>query len=180
MADHFAFADLLGADLIVDAVYEGGEHAQSVTSDPLSRLLPIRNIGGFRPATIGGLVKYAVLYTSGRHPDWPDHLDLTSGRFTYYGDNREPGKRLHSPMGNALLRESFDAVHRDPPERSAVAPFLIFSKAKLRGMWCSGVWRCPARRACPKARTWWRNGAAAMASASRTTARSSRCSTSTL
>jgi Restriction endonuclease AspBHI N-terminal len=66
--------------------------AGNAGDDPLARLLPVGNQGGFR--TYGSVakdaVKLAVLYRSGAEPDWPDALDVYTGAFTYFGDNRSP------------------------------------------------------------------------------------------
>ena len=74
--------------------------------------------------------RLAVLYTSGSDPDWPDHLDVTTGLFTYYGDNKKPGSPLHEtqPGGNEMLRFVFDAVHLPTPLRQFVPPFFVFQK----------------------------------------------------
>jgi hypothetical protein len=95
------------ADLIIDAVYEG-EPGGSLAGEPLSRLLSgIGNMGGFRAAGRGDDKKYVVLYTSGEDKDWPDHLDLSTGQFIYFGDNKTPGHELHdtAPGGNRILRQ---------------------------------------------------------------------------
>jgi hypothetical protein len=72
-----------------------------------------------------------VLYTSGADRDWPDALDRETGQFTYFGDNREPGKELHdtSRGGNAILRSCFHRLHGSPPERNKIPPFLLFNRA---------------------------------------------------
>jgi hypothetical protein len=72
-----------------------------------------------------------VLYSSGAEVDWPHELDLTTGTFTYYGDNRQPGKELHdSPRGgNIILRHAFDLAHGDSEQRRSVPPYFLFSKA---------------------------------------------------
>jgi hypothetical protein len=51
--------------------------------DPLSRLLPVGNQGGFRAAgsPTRDSVKLAVLYSTGSEPDWPDSLDPYTGTF---------------------------------------------------------------------------------------------------
>jgi hypothetical protein len=89
------FDQLANADLVVDRVYRGGS-AGGTRDDPLSKLLPVGNQGGFRPAgsATKNTVKLAVLYTTGAEPDWPDALDPYTGTFTYYGDNRKPGQAL--------------------------------------------------------------------------------------
>jgi hypothetical protein len=75
-----------------------------------------------------------ALYTSGADPDWPDALDSETGRFTYFGDNKTPGKDLHATRrgGNALLRDTFAMLHSVPPERAHIPPFFVFRKG-LRG-----------------------------------------------
>jgi len=129
----FHFADLVRAPLQVDAVYEGGT-AGTKGDDPLAKLIPgAGNSGGFRP--VGSKkrdeLRVVVLYTSGDHPDWPDALDRETGLFTYFGDNRKPGKTLlETPRhGNAILDWSFKQAHGQRDDRAEVAPFLIFSKA---------------------------------------------------
>ena len=74
---------------MVDRTYLGGT-AGHAGDDPLARLLPVGNQGGFRYAgsVKAGTVRLAVLYTSGAEPNWPDSLDVHTGLFTYCGDNR--------------------------------------------------------------------------------------------
>ncbi|MEO8538122.1 MAG: hypothetical protein ABI577_00160 [bacterium] len=109
----FAFDELPDADLIVDAVYKGGV-AGNAGDDPLARLLPCGNQGGFRfKRAPSGEVAMVVLFTTLGHEDWPDSLDFERGLLTYYGDNRSPGRELHDTprRGNQLLREFFAAAH---------------------------------------------------------------------
>lgn len=51
--------------------------AGNAGDDPLARLLPVGNQGGFRThgSPAKDAVRLAVLYTSGAEPDWPDALD---------------------------------------------------------------------------------------------------------
>ena len=58
-------------------------------------------------------MKLAVLYTTGEEPDWPDALDPYTGAFTYYGDNRRPGRALEDTpnRGNLLLSRVFAWAH---------------------------------------------------------------------
>jgi hypothetical protein len=132
VAKTILFSDLSNADLGIEAVYKGGTKG-NVADDPLGKLLPVGNQGGFRyagsPKTDD--LRLVVLYTSGSDRDWPDNLDRESGLFTYFGDNREPGEELHvtSRGGNAILRTAFERLHGDAAARSKVPPFLIFDRA---------------------------------------------------
>ena len=122
--------ELSDANLIIDAVYEGGAGGQ-LSGEALSKLLPgTGNQGGFRAAGQGDDKKFVVLYTSGEDKDWPDRLDPYTSRFVYYGDNKTPGHDLHEtgPGGNRLLRRVFALLHSMPPDRSRVPPFFIFEK----------------------------------------------------
>ena len=49
---------------------------------------------------LGEKKKFTVLCTSGENRDWPDQLDVNTGRFIYYGDNRKPGRELHATNGS--------------------------------------------------------------------------------
>jgi hypothetical protein len=141
------FGQLATADLVVDRVYRGGT-AGNAGDDPLSRLLPVGNQGGFR--TYGRLVndsvKLVVLYTSGAEPDWPDALDPYTGAFTYFGDNRSPGRDLHDTprKGNLLLSRAFERAHMGRTGRGQVPPFLLFDKpgtgrdVRFRGLLAPG------------------------------------------
>ncbi|WP_083707474.1 restriction endonuclease [Intrasporangium flavum] len=125
------FADLGQADLVVDRIYRGGV-AGNRGDDPISKLLPVGNAGGFRfrGSPSRGDVKCLVLYTSSADPDWPDRLDVTSGTFTYYGDNKQPGRELHDTprKGNLALSNYFDATH-SKAHRTQIPPILLFAKA---------------------------------------------------
>ena len=136
MGKTIPFSQLAAADLTVEAVYEGGT-AGNAGDDPLGKLVPVGNQGGFRYAgwPKNDNVRMVVLYTTGAHRDWPDTLDRETGLFTYFGDNREPGKELHNTSrgGNAILRTCFDRLHGSPPEREKIPPFLLFDKASQAG-----------------------------------------------
>jgi hypothetical protein len=73
-----------------------------------------------------------VLTTSMNDPDWPDALDPETGTFTYFGDNKEPGRGLHDTnrFGNELLRRVFDLAHGVPTERARVPPIFAFRSMK--------------------------------------------------
>ncbi|MGY1737018.1 restriction endonuclease [Geodermatophilus sp. SYSU D00684] len=130
------FSHLATADLVVEQTYLAGT-AGHAGDDPLAVLLPVGNQGGFRYAgsPSKGTVRLVVLYTSGVNEDWPDVLDVATGTFTYYGDNRKPGSELHETPrnGNQILRSAFSHALAGPDGRAAVPPFLLFERANGSG-----------------------------------------------
>ncbi len=124
----FSCVELGSADLIVDACYEGGRHGNA-KDDPLSPLLGTSNQGGFRYLGEKEKPTMIVLTSTLADPDWPDALDITVGRFTYFGDNKRPGSDIHETrrFGNQLLRDLFDALHSG--ERERIPPILLFTSA---------------------------------------------------
>jgi AspBHI-like restriction endonuclease/restriction endonuclease len=125
------FDDLATADLVIDRVYGGGVTG-NVSDDPLQRLLPVGNQGGFRykGSLARGDLRVVVLYTSGGEGEWPDRLDSFTGTLIYFGDNRRPGAELHDTRrrGNEMLRAIFERAHEGPAGRATVPPILVFSK----------------------------------------------------
>lgn len=118
------------ADLMLDAIYEGYRH-RNAGDDPLGPLLGVSNQGGFRHLGPREQPRLLVITSSMTEPDWPDSLDLETGLFTYYGDNRRPGLELHSTprWGNQMLRDLFGRAHATPSQRDVVPPVLVFRKA---------------------------------------------------
>lgn len=121
---------LTESDLILDAVYEG-RRAGNAGDDPLGPLLGVSNQGGFRHLGRRERPHLLVITSSMTEPDWPDFLDLETGLFTYYGDNRKPGLDLHGTprWGNEMLRDLFRRSHAIPPERTDTPPILVFRTA---------------------------------------------------
>ena len=125
----YPFDELPTADLVVDALYEGGTKGNT-SDDPLGKLLPCGNQGGFRfrNRRVGSGKQFVVLYSDLSDNDWPDVLDVELGRFTYYGDNKRPGHALHETRrgGNAILNEAFEHIHDEVPRpsRSPALPDL--------------------------------------------------------
>src|SRR5207237_2667218 len=109
--------------------YAGGGNGNAA-DDPISKVLTgAGNQGGFRAAGRGPDKKFVVLYTSGEDSDWPDTLDLSTGQFIYFGDNKKPGHELHQTRGgNQILRSAFECLHGSPAMRERVPPFFIFKK----------------------------------------------------
>lgn len=122
------FSDVFDADLIVDAVYEGGTSGNA-SDEVISKLLSVQNSSGFRflGSTINFDLKYCVLYTTFQDLNWPDKIDYETGQFIYYGDNKSPGEIHETPKkGNVVLRESYNFLHEE--NRAKIPPFFIFSK----------------------------------------------------
>lgn len=116
------------ADLHVDALYQGGRSGNA-GDDPLPALLGVSNQGGFRYLGAKECPRLIVVTTTLSDPEWPDELDPETGVFTYFGDNKKPGRDLHDTprFGNLLLRNLFDAAHTE--QRALVPPVLVFSTA---------------------------------------------------
>jgi len=120
--------ELSTADLLVDATYQGLRQGNA-GDDPLGPLLRVSNSGGFRYRGSIDNLNMVVLTTSMSDPDWPDALDPETGVFTYFGDNKEPGRSLHETprRGNELLRRVFDLAHGSADERSRTPPIFAFA-----------------------------------------------------
>jgi hypothetical protein len=125
----FKFNELNNCDLIVDAVYEGGNNG-NVGDDPINKILHVGNQGGFRYAGSLDSLKYVILYTSGENIDWPDTIDTETGIFQYYGDNKKPGHELHitKKNGNLILKSIFESLHSEVSPRENIPPIFIFKK----------------------------------------------------
>ena len=130
----FLFDELETVDLHVDAVYQGGR-VGNAGDDPFPRLLKVSNMGGFRYRGKLDALEVVVLTSTLSDPDWPDELDRETGVFTYYGDNKRPGRALHATPrnGNELLRRIFTAAHDGNSGRRSVPPVLVFAN--------TGEWR---------------------------------------
>jgi hypothetical protein len=127
--------DLTSADLHVDAVYRGGRSGNAV-DDPLPKLLRVDSQGGFRRrGKVAGRLHLLVLMSSMNDPDWPDALDPETGVFTYYGDNKKPGRELHETgrFGNLILSRIFANSRLGEIGRAEVPPTFIFAT--------TGEWR---------------------------------------
>jgi Restriction endonuclease AspBHI N-terminal/Restriction endonuclease len=133
-AEFIQFSNLIGADLLIDAVYQGGRTGNA-KDDPLGPLLKVSNSGGFRYRGRLDRLEMLVLTTSLNDPDWPDSLDRETGVFTYYGDNKRPGQKLHETprKGNALLARIFEDAGGGAAGRARVPPIFLFAN--------TGVWR---------------------------------------
>ena len=113
--------------LLVDAVYEGGRSGNAA-DDPIHPLLGVGNQGGFRHTGPRDAPTLITLSSSLKDTDWPDNIDKENGIYTYYGDNKTPGKELHdtSRGGNGMLRDMFERARGGKNDRLKVPPILIF------------------------------------------------------
>lgn len=126
--------DLSRSDIHVDAQIIGGRLGHA-GDDPLAPLLGVSNMGGFRHIGTQSEMRLLVITTAGSDMDWPDSLDQETGIFTYFGDNKKPGRSLHGTpqRGNEILRQIFTAPLSTPDERAKIPPTFIFQSI--------GVWR---------------------------------------
>ena len=101
----FKFNELEHADLVIDAIYEGGLSGNA-GDDPISKLMGCGNQGGFRQKGSLDDIKYCVLYSELSNNEWPDELNSERGQFIYFGDNKKPGHELHetNKKGNLILK----------------------------------------------------------------------------
>lgn len=128
----YTFEELSDAPLYVDCVYQSG-FSPTIAREVLSKLMGCGNQGGFRPVSrtdVYGkkqkLPAYVVLVTSTREPEWPDFLDVETGVFHYYGDNRQAGTAIDGKPGNRLLERVFELLHQK--KWSEIPPFFIFKQ----------------------------------------------------
>ena len=128
------FNQISEADLIVDAIYEGGT-VNNLGSEVLSKVLHVGNAGGFRKcmkrSDSGKRLNeeaYVGIYSSGEEIEWRDELDRTLGRFTYWGGNRKAGNPMLATKsgGNSFLEKTFSCLSNG--DRKNIAPIFIFQK----------------------------------------------------
>jgi hypothetical protein len=169
-----AFDQLLSADLIVDCVYRGGQ-AGGFGDEPLSKLLPVRNLGGFR--SHGRPTKLVALYTSGEEPDGRTPWIRTRVPSSTTGTIAHPAARWMTRLAEATnCSATFSSGHmptlaldgRSRP--SSCSTSLERAAATCDPAVCSHL----ARTASAVKRIWWRSGVQLAAKGSRTIVRVSR------
>lgn len=118
--------------LYVDAIYRANPVVSTFASEVLSKLIGVKNQGGFRYLGQKSNPKLVILFTSGEDVYWKDELDGALGVLLYYGDNKTPGTDLHKTKlhGNEILRHIFDlAASSDLNIRKTLPVVLVFKKA---------------------------------------------------
>ena len=130
----FEFSELSKADLNIDAIYKGGSKGNQ-SDDIFNKLLGLENSGGFRALKSRTEPTMLALVSSTEEPEWPDLLDIETGIFTYYGDNRTPGHTLldTSKKGNKCLENLFNWTHAGGDKRKKIPPIFIFIKEGKKG-----------------------------------------------
>jgi hypothetical protein len=169
MAKVIPFSALSNADLIVDAVYEGGSKGNAA-DDVLGKLIRgSGNQGGFRQVGRGNAPRLAILYSTMDDPDWPDFIDVYTGVFTYFGDNKKPGFDLHDTprRGNKLLQSCFGALHGEASNGLESCRSSSSRKARSGAMWSSEGLQHLALKAI-HLMIWWRSGAVRVVNGSKT------------
>ena len=118
--------------LYIDAIYKADPSKPNLSAEVLSKLLGIKNQGGFRYLGKTSTPNLVVLFTSGEDIYWRDEIDGSLGLLLYYGDNKTPGTDLHQTKlhGNEILRYIFKlAASTDVEERKRMPVVLVFKKA---------------------------------------------------
>lgn len=123
--------DRINNFLIIDAIYKANPHISNLGAEVLSKLLGVKNQGGFRYKGKTEEPNLVVLFSTGEEIYWKDELDVFSGIFLYYGDNKTPGNDMHKTNlhGNEILRYIFNlACSTNIDERKKIPPILLFKK----------------------------------------------------
>ena len=130
----FEFSELSEADLNLDAIYKGGSKGNQ-SDDIFNKLLGLENSGGFRALKSRTEPTMLALVSSTEESEWPDFLDIETGIFTYYGDNRTPGHTIldTAKKGNKCLENLFNWTHEGGQKRKKIPPLFIFVKEGKKG-----------------------------------------------
>lgn len=123
--------------LYIDAVYKSNPKITNQGAEVLSKLLGVKNQGGFRYLGKTSAPKLVVLYTTGEDVYWKDELDSSAGLLVYYGDNKNPGTDIHKTNlhGNEILKYMFSlASDKNIINRKKIPPVLVFKKEQGRNV----------------------------------------------
>lgn len=148
--------------LYIDAIYKSDSNRKNFSAEVLSKLLGVKNQGGFRYLGKTEAPNLVILFTSGEDIYWRDELDSSLGVLLYYGDNKTPDTDLHKTKlhGNEILRYIFElSSSNDIDKRKKIPPILVFKKTTGRNVkflglavpgikgkpnkdWLTAVWGC--------------------------------------
>lgn len=145
--------DRINHHLIIDAVYKANPAEKTMGGEVLSKLLGVKNQGGFRYRGDTNEPRLVMLFTSGEDVYWRDEMDSALGIFLYYGDNKTPGRDLHKTNlhGNEILRYMFSlACSNSIEDRKKIPPVLVFKKhsgrdVKFLGLAVPGIKGKPSK-----------------------------------
>lgn len=118
--------------LFIDAIYRADPSKPNLSAEVLSKLLGVKNQGGFRYLGKTASPNLVVLFTSGDDLYWRDEIDGSLGLLLYYGDNKTPGTDLHKTKlhDNEILRYIFRlAASTSIEDRKRLPVILVFKKA---------------------------------------------------
>lgn len=120
--------------LYIDAIYKTDPTKKNISAEVLSKLVGVKNQGGFRYLGKTETPNLVVLFTSGEDIYWRDELDSALGLLLYYGDNKVPGTDLHKTNlhGNEILKYIFELATVDDIEKRKKYHLFLFLK-KLAG-----------------------------------------------
>lgn len=132
------FEALKETDLIVNAIYEGGNNG-NMSDEVLSKLMRCRNSAGFRIKGSKSKLQYVTLYSTGDHSDWKNIFNRQNSEFIYYGDQDKINRDIHDTptKGNEVLKRTFKNLKED--NRFNIAPFFIFEKEEKRNVRFIGI-----------------------------------------
>lgn len=122
------FNKLNKSDLIKDCICKGGD-ANNLSSEPISKILPVGNQSGIRFAGTSEQPSLVVLYSTFSDIDWPDLIN--GDLVTYYGDNKEPGREIHETLGNRLFRGIFNNLHLNRKMKSPQSSYFLKDQQAL-------------------------------------------------
>lgn len=117
------FEDIKTSDLIKGAIYKGGS-ANNLSSEPISKILPVGNQSGIRFSGKSESPSVVVLYSTFKDKDWPDSLE--NDLVVFFGDNKVPGKEIHDLPGNRVHRSIFNNYYLS--KNNSFPLILLFSK----------------------------------------------------
>jgi len=134
MSERIPYDKLATADLVVDSIYESDRNfpASEIRGEPLNPLMGVGNLGGSRPKNGQNGTLFSVLTSTGVEAAWPDSLNSETGVYTYFGDNRKPGRDLHKTpnQGNEILKKAFELASSTKAEEREKCPiFFVFHSA---------------------------------------------------
>ena len=139
--------------LYIDAIYKADPTKKNISAEVLSKLVGVKNQGGFRYLGKTETPNLVVLFTSGEDIYWRDKLDSALGLLLYYGDNKVPGTDLHKTNlhGNEILKYIFElATVDDIEKRKKIPPVFVFKKVggrdvKFLGLVVPGIKGKPSK-----------------------------------